>query len=104
MSSQLNAPTSPHAPQADFPRGPDISRDYGVTRLVLMPRDPQWMHAYWEVASYTWEEAGRNFGSGVRAGRPVLRFYSAGPDGAKRSFDVEVQLDARNWYVMSPGR
>jgi uncharacterized protein len=85
---------------APFPTngGPPLPPQYGVTRLVLMPRDPQWMHAYWEVASYTWSEAERHFGPEVRrSGRAVLRFFPAGMD--QGSFDVDVQLDTHNWYV-----
>ncbi|MBI4396786.1 MAG: DUF4912 domain-containing protein [Elusimicrobia bacterium] len=103
MSSQLNAPSSPSSPQGFLVGGPaDLSRDYGVTRLVLMPRDPHWMHAYWEVAPYTWDEVEQNFGREVRAsGRPVLRCHSL-LNGDKRSFfDIGVQLEARNWYVFS---
>jgi hypothetical protein len=56
------------------------------------------MHSYWEVAPYTWAEAEKSFGAGIRSGsRAVLRFFSAGDPGV--SHDVDVRLDARNWYV-----
>ena len=57
------------------------------------------MHAYWEIAPYTWTEVEKSFGADVRtAGRAVLRFFNAGED-AKTAFDVDVSVDARNWYV-----
>jgi hypothetical protein len=59
------------------------------------------MHAYWEVAPYTWEEARKNFGADVDRGRPVLRVHS--DHGAKKqSFDVDVSIEAGNWYIFSP--
>jgi uncharacterized protein len=104
MSSQSNVPVSVPTPSGFLDRGPGLPKEYGITRLVLVPRDPQWMHAYWEVAPYTWEEAERNFGAGVRTqGRAVLRF-SYSQNGSKKSFDVGIQLDARNWYIFSPSR
>ncbi len=97
MSSQLNAPHTPPAPSPVNGSSP-LPSAYNVTRLVLMPRDPEWMHAYWEIAPYTWAEAEKTFGHGIRAeGRAVLRLFTAG-DG-KNAFDVDVQLDARNWYI-----
>ncbi len=103
MSSHLNikqGPTGPYMP----PNGPDLPGEYGMTRLVLLPRDPQWMHAAWEIAPYTWDEVKRNFGDDVQfKGHPVLRFRSEG-DNNKNTFDVNVLLDARSWYVLAPTR
>lgn len=98
MSSHFNSPPSAPAPSS----AGALPAAYGVTRLVLMPRDPQWMHAYWEIAPYTWTEAEKSFGAGVRShGRPVLRFFPAG--NGKPAFDVNVSLDARNWYTRLDG-
>ncbi|MBK8574545.1 MAG: DUF4912 domain-containing protein [Elusimicrobia bacterium] len=72
-----------------------------MTRLVILPRDPRWMHAYWEVAPYTWEEARKQFGDILKQGRSVLRVHSQNA-GKDESFDVDVNVDARNWYVFSP--
>lgn len=103
MSSQLNAPSP--APSGG-PLGPpsDLSRDYGVTRVALLVRDPQWMHAYWEVASGSWEEVERLHGGHARrSGRPVLRMYSS-RGTEKNFFDIDVQMEARSWYIFSPLR
>jgi len=62
------------------------------------------MHAYWEVAPYTWQEAEKNFGSAVRtSGRAVLRLH-CGDGASAKTFDVNIHLDARNWYIFSPAR
>jgi uncharacterized protein len=104
VSSQLTSPMPISPAPATGQFGPDLPRDYGVTRLVILPRDPQWVHAYWEVAPHTWEEAEREFGGRVRTlGRPVLRFQSL-READTRVFDVGVNLDARHWYVSCPVR
>ncbi|MBL0058949.1 MAG: DUF4912 domain-containing protein [Elusimicrobia bacterium] len=69
--------------------------------MVLLPRDPRWMHAYWEVAPYTWDEVRKQFGAILEQGRSVLRVHSD-HNGKKQSFDVDVHVEARNWYVFSP--
>ncbi len=102
MTSHVNAPSSGHsAVSAGAPQTGPLPQEYGVTRLALLPRDPRWMHAYWEIAPYTWEEARRNFGDDVSRGRPVLRLHSD-HEGRAQSFDIDVHVDARNWYVYSP--
>jgi len=104
MSSQLNVPAAASANGVALDRGPDLPRDYHVTRLVLLPRDPQWIFAYWEIAPATWNEVEKAFGAQARQeGRAVLRL-SARRAGENRTFDVGVDLAARNWYVATPVR
>ena len=56
---------------------------YGKTRLVLLPVDPYFIHAYWEVAPEQLKEA-------------TLRFYRSKPVDY---FDVPVDLQSRKCYV-----
>lgn len=102
MSSTLNTPSSfQTAAPVTPPETSPLPKEYGVTRLALMPRDPLWMHAYWEVAPYTWDEVKRNFGESVSQGRTVLRLH-AEHGSEKKSFDVDVNIAARSWYVAAP--
>jgi hypothetical protein len=102
MTSHINAPSSGSGsrPVAPASAGP-LPKEYGVTRLVLLPRDSRCMHSYWEVAPYTWGEARKQFGDILNQGRAVLRFYSKNTE-KDETFDVDVNVEARNWYVMSP--
>ncbi len=80
----------------------DLPREYKRTRLVVMPRNSQWMYAYWEIAPYTWEDVKHHFGTEVQfEGHPILRFYSENM-GLRDTFDVPVRLDERCWHVLSP--
>lgn len=102
MTSHVNAPSSGSAPRPVPPASAGLlPKEYGVTRLVILPRDPRWIHAYWEVAPYTWDEARKQFGDLLKSGRPVLRVHST-RSGKSDFFDVDVRVDARNWYVHSP--
>jgi hypothetical protein len=99
MTSHLNAPSSGSASRPAPPVSVSpLPKEYGVTRLALLPRDPRWIYAYWEIAPYTWEEAHKQFGSALDQGRSVLRVHSS-HGGKKDFFDVDIRVDERNWYV-----
>lgn len=77
---------------------------YGDDRVVIMPRDPQWLFAYWEISDGLRRAVARQYGPQVwESGRLVLRVYDVTDlrfDGtnAHRFWDVAVG-EARNWYV-----
>ncbi len=76
--------TSPALPlAADRDELPD---SYGPPRVTLMVVDPYLIHAYWDIdiTSLPRETASA-----------VLRFHVA----SERSFEVDVDLRTRNWYV-----
>ena len=78
-------------------------------RLVLMVRDPFWLHAYWEVSAKTMERARVALGHLWYTSIPVLRLFRLSSDGTgapKRQLvrDVPVHGGVNNWYldVMNP--
>lgn len=71
----------------EFPVG------YGDTRIVLMVRDPYWLHTYWEVNGQRRQEL--NYDSS----RECLRVYDT---ENWDYFDIEVSGEAKNWYVKVP--
>ena len=72
---------------------------YGKTRLVLLAVDPYLIHAYWEIAPEKLNETKQQAGQA----QEVLRFYKGGKmaseDALANWFDVEIDLQSRNWYV-----
>jgi hypothetical protein len=78
---------------------PRLPGSYGKTRLVLLVVDPYLIHAYWEVAPEKLQDANEPVG----LNKGVLRFYrrseTAPEDTLRDSFDIEVELQSRNWYV-----
>jgi hypothetical protein len=74
------------------------------TRVVLLPVNPYLVHVYWEVAPDNLKKIKKSLGRPGRRARPVLRFYDVTNiafDGtnAQSWFDVEIDLQAVNWYV-----
>ena len=86
------------------PEPGDLPAAYGVDRLVLVPRDPWWLFAFWEIAPATREVARGALGADADEARPMLRVYDVtfvDPRGsnASLSFDVELPGGVESWHV-----
>jgi len=79
----------------------ELPQEYGVDRLVAIPRDPDWTHLYWELAPETRQKL-----SGADGGFRLRGFDTTGIlfDGrnAPVALDVELAPYARSWYVKLP--
>jgi hypothetical protein len=76
-------------------------------RLVVMVRDPYWLHAYWELAPRSVERAETALGQHWHTTRPVLRVFSIGHDGAAvLDREISIHGGVNHWYVdvQSPPR
>lgn len=96
-----------------YPSGPshlfeleegELPDSYGRTRLVVLAVGPYRVHAYWEVRPDELAEARTRLGDHQDSARVVLRFHDtlaghATEQGTASYFDVEVDLQSRNWYV-----
>ena len=73
-------------------------------RLVLMVRDPFWLHAYWELTQASVTRAKAALGQYWHAARPVLRVNEVARDGTTSSArqivrDIEIHGAVNNWYI-----
>lgn len=89
------------APRYSYEHLPET---YGVTELVLLPVDPYFLHAYWEVTPQALSDIFSQIGSDAPQARYVLRVYDVTAiefDGrnAHSFFDLPIELSARNWYI-----
>lgn len=80
-----------------------LAQSFDAEYLVLMQKDPNWMHAFWEVSENRIKQAKKG------KKKLVLRLFDVASDltvqrgKKKRKFrDVEVPADARSWYVENP--
>ncbi|MBE7386079.1 MAG: DUF4912 domain-containing protein [Leptolyngbya sp. SIO1E4] len=81
---------------------PDLPSGYGESRIVLMPRDPQWAYAYWDIPNEHKQELRRQGGA-----RLALRFYDVtdidlnyqAPHSLQQ---YECDEMAREWYLPIP--
>jgi len=73
-------------------------------RLILMVRDPFWLHAYWELSTKLIERARAAMGAYWHTAVPVLRLYRLMSDGLaqpRREFvrDIRLHGSVNNWYI-----
>jgi hypothetical protein len=78
--------------------------EYAKDRLVVMVRDPYWLHAYWELSRKSVERAKVALGQYWHGARPVLRVCEVLRDGTTTSSrqpirDVEIHGGVNNWYI-----
>ena len=81
---------------------PPLPDGYGDSRIVLMPRDPQWAYVYWDTPHTHKEELRRQGGE-----RLALRLYDVtnidrdyqSPHGMQQCDCDEL---ARDWYLQIP--
>ncbi|MCE5267296.1 MAG: DUF4912 domain-containing protein [Planctomycetaceae bacterium] len=73
-------------------------------RLIVMVRDPYWLHAYWELSRKAVERAKVALGQHWHGAQPVLRVYEVPHDGTTTSArhpirDVDIHGGVQNWYI-----
>jgi uncharacterized protein len=81
---------------------PDLPSGYGDSRVVLLPRDPQWAYTYWDVPNEHKEELRRQGGQQL-----ALRIYDVTDvniDFQSPHSIQEYPADelAREWYIPIP--
>ncbi len=73
-------------------------------RIVVMVRDPFWLHAYWEIKRHSVERVQAAMGAEWHTAKPILRLLEV-HDGGSASVservvrDIEIHGGVSNWYV-----
>ncbi|MEG4403806.1 DUF4912 domain-containing protein [Microcoleus sp. MON2_D5] len=80
----------------------DLPNGYGESRVVLMPRDPEWAYTYWDIPNDRKEELRRQGGQQL-----ALRLYDVTDVNLETQSPHSIQeypCDelAREWYVPIP--
>ncbi len=69
-------------------------------RLVVMVRDPYWLHACWELSQQTVDRAKVSMGQRWHSAQPVLRVFRQTETGAStHDRDIVIHGGVSNWYV-----
>ena len=78
----------------------ELPWSYGDGRMVTLLRDPRTIYVYWDLSQGQVDQAF----AGLGEARAELRLWSSG-QGAELLREIEVQLEARGWYVreLPPG-
>jgi len=77
---------------------------YVRDRLVVMVRDPYWLHAYWELTRQGVQRAEAALGQEWHMARPVLRLYDVTSNGTTSTSEtvlrnIDIHGGVNNWYI-----
>src|SRR5947209_1500404 len=87
---------------AKVPR--DLPAGYGKDRIVVMVRDPYWLHAYWELTRRAVQRAEAALGQDWHGAKPILRLLDVSSHGTTNSAeavlrDIDIHGGCNNWYI-----
>ncbi|MCL5290844.1 MAG: DUF4912 domain-containing protein [Bacillota bacterium] len=83
-----------------------IPHHYGVDRLVVMAKDPYWLHAYWEVSATKYHDFVQQYGQADwQTSHQVLRVYDVTGLHEESSLkshscqEIILKPFADNWFI-----
>jgi hypothetical protein len=79
----------------------DFPASYGKDKIVLMVRDPHWIHAYWEITEGKYNEVKNILGNAMNGSKETLRVYDTSRQPWKY-FDIQTSYGSKNWYINVP--
>ena len=91
-------------PPQPQPQEPPLPSSYGRDLIIAQPRDPSWIHAYWELRPHTLESGKTKLGSQGAEAHLTLRVYELKSDSASqfdvaRWFDIGVYHHIGDWTI-----
>lgn len=88
--------------RAELNRGWTIPPVYGNDRLVLLPREPHWVFAYWEISPALSEKMRAEYGAAWDSGTTVLQVIDL-DRGISRDYPVETGAGRFHAHVGEAG-
>ncbi|MBM4068398.1 MAG: DUF4912 domain-containing protein [Planctomycetes bacterium] len=82
----------------------DLPAGYGKDRIVVMVRDPYWLHAYWELTHTAVQRAEAALGQEWHGAKPILRVLDVGSHDTTSHTesvvkDIDIHGGVSNWYL-----
>lgn len=82
----------------------DLPAGYGKDRIVLMVRDPYWLHTYWELTRQAVQRAEAALGQEWHGARPILRLLDVTTNDTTNASetilrDIDIHGGVNNWYI-----
>ena len=82
----------------------DLPSGYGKDRIVVMVRDPYWLHAYWELTRQAVQRAEVALGQHWHGAKPILRLLDVTTHDTTSTAeaivrDIEIHGGCNNWYI-----
>ena len=86
------------------PRTRAKSQIAGKDRIVLMVRDPYWLHAHWDLSPQSIQRARAALSQDWHSARPVLRLIAMPNDAVSHASEqvarvIDIHGAVKNWYI-----
>ena len=96
------AQTLPKSSLSPITQVPPIVK--GQDRLILMVRDPYWLHAHWDITRQSVDRAKASLAENWHTVKPILRLLKMEDSGTTSNAetvakDIEIHGGVRNWYI-----
>jgi hypothetical protein len=77
---------------------------YTKDRIVVMVRDPYWLHAYWELTHQSVQRAEAALGQDWHGAKPILRLLDVSAHDTTSTAesvvkDIEIHGGCNSWYI-----
>jgi uncharacterized protein len=82
----------------------DLPAGYGKDRIVVMVRDPYWLHCYWELTRHAIQRAEAALGQEWHTSKPILRLLDVSSQDTTSTAesiirDIDIHGGCNNWYI-----
>jgi hypothetical protein len=82
----------------------DLPAGYGKDRIVVMVRDPYWLHCYWELTRQAIQRAEAALGQEWHTAKPILRLLDVSTHETTNTSesilrDIDIHGGCNNWYI-----
>ena len=103
---ELKKPAEPPAPAVNPSGKPPrhLQGGHAKDRVVVIVRDPYWLHAFWELTHQSVQRAEAALGQDWHGARPILRVCDVSAQDTTSTAesvvrDVDIHGGCNNWYV-----
>jgi hypothetical protein len=82
----------------------ELPKTYNDTKIVILPQNPTWIYAYWEVSHHVIKEMSKQYNEVFNSALVVLRVYDVtdtnfNNSNAHKYFDIKVNPESLSWYI-----
>ncbi|MDR2399547.1 MAG: DUF4912 domain-containing protein [Endomicrobium sp.] len=82
----------------------ELPKTYGDTKVFILPKDPIWIFAYWEISPIKFEEFSKQYKNDFDSSAFVIRVYDVtdidfNGCNANKFFDIYISYDSLSWYI-----
>ena len=83
---------------------PELPKGYDKDRIVVLVRDPFWLHAYWELTNQSIRRAEAALGQDWHGARHILRVVDVTANETTSTAeahvkDIDLNGSGNNWYI-----